>query len=158
MKGRKPLPTHLKLITGNPGRRPLNKHEAKTRIVIPDPPEMLSDPKNAEALKEWFRVTQLLAEVGLIAKLDRAIIAAYCVAWGRWIECEEEVRRSGMILRAPGGVPMYSPYFSAANRAMEQLRQFSEQIGLSGSARSRIKAAEPVGSEDPAETFLRGRA
>ena len=154
MRGAKPKATVLKLITGNPGRRPLNAQEAKPRIVIPDPPEMMND----VALKEWNRVTPLLADVGLIAKLDRAIIAAYCMAWSRWIECERMLETTGLIVKAPNGYPMYSPYLSASNKALDQVRQLSEQIGLSGSSRSRIKASDPAGESDPAEDFLRGSA
>jgi len=156
MKGAKPKATVVKLITGNPGHRPLNAHEAKVRIVVPDPPEMLT--ANPEALAEWNRVTPLLAEVGLIAKLDRAIIAGYCMAWSRWIDCEKMLVTTGLIVKAPNGYPMYSPYFSASNKALDQVRQFSEQIGLSGSSRSRIKASEPDDESDPAEAFLSGRA
>lgn len=123
-------------------------------MVIPDPPEML----NEEALKEWNRVTVLLADVGLIVKLDRAVIAGYCMAWARWVECEKMLVTTGLIVKAPNGYPMYSPYLSASNKALDQVRQFSEQIGLSGSSRSRIKATEPDDDEDPAEAFLSGRA
>jgi P27 family predicted phage terminase small subunit len=154
MQGRKPKATVLKLITGNPGRRPLNAKEAKPLVVIPDPPDMLI----GEALKEWKRVTVLLAEVGLIAKLDRAIIAGYCMAWSRWVECEQLLKDTGLIVKAPNGYPMYSPYLSASNKALDQVRQFSEQIGLSGSSRSRIKADKPDDDADPAEAFLSGRA
>jgi P27 family predicted phage terminase small subunit len=154
MRGRKPTASVVKLITGNPGHRPLNAREAKPRVVIPDPPEMLTE----EALKEWNRVTALLADVGLIVKLDRAVIAGYCMAWARWIECEKMLVTTGLIVKAPNGYPMYSPYLSASNKALDQVRQFSEQIGLSGSSRSRIKASEPDEDEDPAEAFLSGRA
>jgi P27 family predicted phage terminase small subunit len=144
----------LKLITGNPGRRPLNPKEAKPPAVIPDPPEMMK----GAALDEWKRVTPLLADVGLIAKLDRAIIAAYCMAWARWIDCERMLETTGLIVKAPNGYPMYSPYLSASNKALDQVRQLSEQIGLSGSSRSRIKTNDPGGETDPAEAFLRGSA
>jgi P27 family predicted phage terminase small subunit len=154
MKGAKPKATVLKLITGNPGHRPLNAREAKPRVVIPDPPDMLTE----EALKEWKRVTVLLADVGLIVKLDRAVIAGYCMAWARWVECEKMLVTTGLIVKAPNGYPMYSPYLSASNKALDQVRQFSEQIGLSGSSRSRIKASEPDDESDPAEAFLSGRA
>ena len=113
---------------------------------------------NEEALKEWNRVTVLLADVGLIVKLDRAVIAGYCMAWARWVECEKMLVTTGLIVKAPNGYPMYSPYLSASNKALDQVRQFSEQIGLSGSSRSRIKATEPDDDEDPAEAFLSGRA
>jgi P27 family predicted phage terminase small subunit len=154
MRGAKPKATVLKLVTGNPGRRPLNLQEAKPPAVIPDPPDMLSE----EALKEWDRVTPLLAEVGLITKLDRAVIAAYCQAWARWIECERQLVADGLIIKAPSGYPIQSPYLAASNKALNQVRQLSEQIGLSGSSRSRIKVGDQVGDIDPAESFLRGRA
>ena len=154
MRGAKPKATVLKLVTGNPGHRPLNEHEAKPRTVIPDPPEILKD----EALAEWRRITLLLAEVGLIAKLDRAVIAGYCQAWARYVEAERQLVTTGLIIKAANGFPMQSPYLSIANKALDQVRQMSEQIGLSGSARSRIKAADAPGDIDPAEDFLRGRA
>ena len=154
MRGPKPKATVLKLVTGNPGRRPLNEQEAKPRPVIPEPPDML----NATALAEWHRVTPLLAEVGLIAMLDRAILAAYCQAWARYIDAEKQLVTTGLIIKAGNGFPMQSPYLAIANKALDQVRQMSEQIGLSGSARSRIKAADAPGDSDPAEDFLRGRA
>lgn len=153
MRGRKPTASVVKLITGNPGKRAFNKQEAKPPPAVPEPPIILK----GDALREWRRVTVLLADVGLITKLDRAVIAAYCQAWARWLECERMLASTGMIMRTPNGYPAYSPYLSAANKAMDQLRHLSEQIGLSGSARSRIKAAEPSAGMDPAEAFLSGR-
>jgi P27 family predicted phage terminase small subunit len=153
MRGNKPKPTVLKLVTGNPGRRPLNAREAKPEVQVPEPPQLLS----GDALLEWQRITPLLADVGLIAKLDRAIIATYCKCWARWIECERMLETTGLIVKSPNGYPMYSPYLAASNKALDQLRQLSEQIGLSGSARSRIKAGEPPSQTDPGEAFLRGR-
>jgi hypothetical protein len=76
MAGRKPKPTVLKLITGNPGRRPLNRREPKLRPGIPSCPPHLSP----EAKREWSRVIPLLAECRLVTEVDRAALAAYCQA------------------------------------------------------------------------------
>lgn len=153
MRGPKPKATVVKLITGNPGRRPVNSQEARPEVVVPEPPSILKK----DALAEWKRITPLLADVGLITKLDRAIVASYCVAWGRWVECEQKIRRQGMVVKSPSGYPIYSPYFTAANKALAQVRQLAEQIGLSASARSRIKAGEPAGGFDGGEDFLSRR-
>ena len=40
--GRKPKPTHLKLVTGNPGRRPLSAVEAQVVPALPSPPPACS--------------------------------------------------------------------------------------------------------------------
>ena len=154
MKGAKPKATVLKLVTGNPGRRPLNAHEAKPKAVVPDPPPMLDE----DAMAEWRRVTPLLAEVGLISRLDRAVVAGYCMAFSRWMECERMLKTTGLIVKSPNGYPMYSPYLAASNKALDQVRQMSEQIGLSGSSRSRIKVGDGPDDYDQAEAFLSGRA
>ena len=49
MRGRRPKPTHLKLITGNPGKRAINLREPKPVPKMPEPPTALS----AEARQEW---------------------------------------------------------------------------------------------------------
>lgn len=43
MAGRRPKPTHLKVVTGNPGKRKLNDKEPTPAREIPSPPEHLSD-------------------------------------------------------------------------------------------------------------------
>ena len=43
MRGRKPSPTHLKLVKGNPGKRPLNVSEPEPEAVLPCPPAELCD-------------------------------------------------------------------------------------------------------------------
>ena len=61
-------------------------------------------------------------------------------------------------LLAPTGIRSIRLTLSASNKALDQVRQLSEQIGLSGSSRSRIKTNDPASETDPAEAFLRGSA
>lgn len=74
--GTKPKPSHLKLIEGNRGKRPLSRKEAKT-TALPDPPPYLA----AVALEEWHRVASWLHKIGLLSEVDRAALAAQ--AYGR---------------------------------------------------------------------------
>ena len=46
--GRKPKPTALKLVTGNPGKRPLPKKEAVVALAEPTPPAFLCDDAKVE--------------------------------------------------------------------------------------------------------------
>jgi len=52
MRGRRPKPTRLKMLTGNPGKRPLNPNEPRPEATIPDAPAELS----AGARAEWDRL------------------------------------------------------------------------------------------------------
>jgi phage terminase small subunit len=79
--GTKPKPTHLKLVTGNPGKRTLNRKEANAKAAIPAPPVHLT----ADAVEEWNRVAADLYNLGIFSEIDRAALAAYAQAYGRWV-------------------------------------------------------------------------
>ncbi len=96
--GRKPKPTALKLVTGNPGKRPLPKKEAVVALSEPTPPAFLCD----DAKVEWGRVCSALYAAGLMTELDRAALAAYCAAYGRWAQAERAINRMVAKVWAPG--------------------------------------------------------
>ncbi|HEY0009885.1 MAG TPA: phage terminase small subunit P27 family [Tepidisphaeraceae bacterium] len=149
MRGRKPIPTAIKELNGNPGKRALNHNEPKPDAVIPPCPKHLS----LEAKKEWRRITKELHTLGIISKLDRAALAAYAQAWGRWCEAEEQLRNHGPIVRSPSGFPIQNPYLAVANKAMEQIMKISSEFGLTPSSRSRIDA-KPHTPTDELQNFL----
>jgi phage terminase small subunit len=72
MRGRKPKPRMLRLITGNPGRRPLKEAELAPDTDIPEPPPEL----NQSARAEWDRLAEPLHRAGILTTLDRAVFAA----------------------------------------------------------------------------------
>lgn len=59
MRGRRPKPTRLKLLTGNPGEHPLNHEEPKPDPQIPDCPVELGP----VARREWERLAAELAKL-----------------------------------------------------------------------------------------------
>ncbi len=66
MRGRKPVPTYLKVIRGNPGKRPLNENEPVPDGALADPPEWMS-----ESQKAGWNYAIENAPAGLLKKLDR---------------------------------------------------------------------------------------
>jgi len=132
--GRPRKPTVLKLLEGNPGRRPLPKNEPKPAPVMPKCPTHL----NAAAKREWKRVSIDLEPLGLLTKIDMAALAAYCMAYSRWVEAENMIRKHGMLVKSPNGYPMQSPYLAIANKAVEQMKSFLTEFGMTPAARSRI--------------------
>ena len=81
MRGRKPKPTHLKVLEGNPGRRPINGAEPKPAGDLPTCPAHLGPSAKAE----WKRLARDLNRIGLLTMADRAALAVYCQSWGRWM-------------------------------------------------------------------------
>ena len=151
--GGKPTPTPLKLLRGNPGRRPLNQNEPQPAVRLPTPPAHLSK----EARKEWRRSGAFLLEIGLISDLDRSAFAAYCTAYGRWVEAEEALKTYGLMLKSPNGFPIQSPYLAVANRAMEQMRSLLSEFGMSPASRTKVSGVPLEDEEDEFEQLMRRR-
>ena len=151
MAGRKPIPTNLHILRGLPGKRPVNGSEPKFDPSVPKCPLHLSD----EGKREWRRITKQLSSANLLTVVDRAALAAYCQAWGRWVEAEESIKKHGVLVKSPQGFPMQSPYLAIANKAMEQMQRMLVEFGMTPSSRSRIHVS-PQGAVDPREAFLNG--
>ncbi len=155
-RGRKPKPTALKLVQGNPGHRPLPENEAEIEVPdeLPEPPEHL----DVEACREWVRTGTLLLKSGLLTELDTGALAVYCTAYSRWADAEERIRKHGPIVEAPGtGYPSQSPYLQIANKAMEQMLKIQAEFGMTPSSRTRVKTARVTKpSADPLAKYLTG--
>ncbi len=75
-RGRKPKPTAIKLLEGNPGKRSLNTGEPQPNKKAPRCPSWLED----EAKKEWKRMAKQLEHLGILTEIDMAAFAGYCQA------------------------------------------------------------------------------
>ncbi len=143
MKGRKPTPTHLKLVKGNPGNRPLNKSEPKPGGGRPQPPNHLCP----EARHEWKRVANLLYAIGVLTTLDRAALAVYCQAYGRWVRAERALEKmaekepatQALLMKTKSGNLIQNPLVGTANKAMDVLLKAATELGMTPSVRSRIE-------------------
>lgn len=151
MKGRKPKPTVLRIREGNPGKRAINDREPTPPAGIPDRPEMLT----GVAAAEWDRTVAVLHEMGLLTQADRSALAAYCTAYARWVQAEEQVAKFGTIVKSPEkGFPMKSPYLTIADQALETMRKFMVEFGLTPSSRSRIRMPGHGQAVDEFEAFV----
>jgi P27 family predicted phage terminase small subunit len=142
MRGRKPNPTHLKLVNGNPGRRPIALDEFRPLAAIPDCPAHLA----GEARAEWDRVSQLLLEHGMVSHADRGALAMLCSLWGRYVAAELMIEKAaqaapasaGLFVKSPNDFPIQSPWLAVSNRSIEQYRSLCAEFGLTPASRVRV--------------------
>jgi P27 family predicted phage terminase small subunit len=140
MRGRRPTPTRLKILTGNPGKRPLNQAEPKPEAAIPECPPELGE----IAKREWGRLGSELCALGLLTNLDRAALAAYCGAYALWAEATEAIQKYGTMIKSPSGYPVQSPYVAVANRQAEIMMRIASEFGFTPASRSRISSPMPT--------------
>jgi P27 family predicted phage terminase small subunit len=141
MRGRRPKPTRLKALIGNPSKRPLNGNEPQPEAEIPECPAELGP----LARNEWDRLVAQLAPLRLLTQLDRAALATYCGAYGLWAEATEAIQKYGVMIKSPQGFPIQSPYLAIANRQAEIMMRIASEFGFTPASRSRIST--PVSAE-----------
>jgi len=144
MRGRKPKPTHLKLLAGNPGRRPLNTREPKPKPGLPPCPPNVK----GEARAAWRRISRMLREVGVGTQLDREAMVLLVEAWQTWVTATTTLRQSGLLIKSPSGYLLQNPLLAIANKAHEQLVRLLAEFGMTPASRTRIQSWAPeVGDE-----------
>lgn len=148
--GRKPKPTALKVFNGNPGHKPLNKREPQPRQALPRCPAHLDD----VAKREWRRIIREVRDIGMMTALDRVGLAVYCVLWSRWVTAEEQLVKTGLVIKTTSGNIIQNPLLGIANRAQAELRRWAVEYGLTPSSRSRLSVPEAA-TEDEFSVFLK---
>lgn len=151
MAGRPPKPTRLKLIQGNPGKRRLPTNEPVPRMGAPSMPRWLT----VEARREWRYIVRELSAMGLLAKTDRALLAAYCECVAEYVACVQDVQKNGRYYETEKGYQGPSPALSHSVKMAQLLMQLSTRFGLSPSDRAKL-AAPQVHEADPFAEFLAG--
>lgn len=150
MRGRKPKPTALRIVQGNPGKRSLPKAEAKPQVGLPNPPEHLT----AEAKREWWRMGRRLVRLGLMTEIDKAALAVYSQAWARWAETEAKIREVDALMPGAQFNKERRHFVKQAAEAMRDLMRYLVEFGMTPSSRSRVHASKPAEETDPVEKWL----
>ena len=147
MTGRRPKPTHLKLIAGNPGKRPLNQDEPAPVGDLVDPPEWMT-----EAQQAGWRYAIEHAPMGLLKRLDLSVLSVWVVAQDLHRDAAEKVARYGAIIKAPNtGVPIQSPYVAVLNKQASIMMKAAAEMGFTPSSRSRVRTEKQAKAGNPFE-------
>lgn len=107
----------------------------------------------AEARREWSRLADELRELGILSRADRGSLAIYCTTWGRWVEAERELRKTGLVVETPNGHKVQSPYLAIANKALATIGRLQREFGMTPAARRRhVPHDPPAEPAEPADT------
>lgn len=127
---RRPVPTSLKVIRGNPGKRPINGREPKPPVADLICPEHLSP----LAAQEWARIVPILIDLGLATTADRTVLIAYCELYAEMVErstARKEQRTA----------------------SIAQLRACLVELGLTPAARAKMTVQPRDGDETESRYF-----
>lgn len=155
-KGRKPTPTTLKILNGNPGKRPLPQDEPKPKPLMPKRPTWLT----GEGKKMWDRLAPELERIGLLTIVDGESFAAACQCWGTYVDCLCYLQENGLTyiyVNTQGAEnEIERPQVKIGQKALDQFRAFCSEFGLTPSSRTRIEVKTTENNEDVMEGLLSG--
>jgi len=155
MQGRKPKPTKLKIVSGNPGHRPLNKSEPEPVALLSDPPEWFD-----ELQTTYWNDAIASAPVGLLGTMDRELVVIWVCAsvmHRRAVTAQNGIdngnAKAPLLTKTPGGMPIQSPYVGIINKQALVMLKTASEMGFTPSSRSRISIAGTNASENPFDDF-----
>ncbi|MBF4433208.1 phage terminase small subunit P27 family [Vibrio anguillarum] len=133
--GRRSKPTAKKELAGNPGKRELNKNEPNFGLVTNVMcPEWLGD----YGRELWETIVPLLCREKVLSGTDIQNVEVYCSAYHQFRECEDNIKKFGLVVTGATGGPIKNPALTAKNEAIKQMSSFGAMLGLDPSSRSRI--------------------
>jgi P27 family predicted phage terminase small subunit len=144
-RGPAPTPTALRVLEGNPGKRPLNYREPKPVAKAPRCPPYLDD----EARREWRRLVPILLRMRVLTEADYHALGNLCQTYSTMIRAQQKLSETGLLLKTPSGYVQQSPLLSIVNGCVETITRLSREFGMTPASRVRIQADEPMSGVDP---------
>ncbi|HIF50431.1 MAG TPA: phage terminase small subunit P27 family [Thiotrichaceae bacterium] len=133
--GRKAKPTKLKLLQGNPGKRPINESEPNANPASVRSPTWLSD----GARKCWDMNAATMIGAGVLTKLDADMFSAYCESFSLWQRAHEQLEGSSLIHENESGYKQQNGLIGIINKSQDQLVKLAREFGMTPSARTNIR-------------------
>jgi P27 family predicted phage terminase small subunit len=162
--GRRPKPLGLHLIDGTlrPDRHGSVQNVPQPQLGIAEAPAFLG----AYAREEWNRVAPELNTMGILAYVDMASLAGYCMAFERMALAEEalqaerqresERREASRAKRKPinryalvsynaAGSPRQNPLVKIVAEASVEMLKFASEFGMTPAARMKLRGTANTG-------------
>ena len=122
MRGRPPVPRAIKILNGNPGKRPLREDEPAPDLGAEAPAFILAD---TVLRAEWERHAARLTRYGILTATDDDALAALCVLSVKF--------RAQVQADAPSPVLI---------ETSKELRQLWARFGMTPADRTRVKVSK----------------
>ena len=143
-RGPKKIPTVLKELHGNPGKRPIPVDEPEGIGDLSAPPAWFDD----EQRQQWHYAIDH-APPGLLTGTDREVLAIWCVACVEHARAAQEVRNLGQVVKTKDGYAIQNPYLPIVNRQALIMLKAGSEMGFSPAARASLDGAASEFGDGP---------
>jgi phage terminase small subunit len=159
MRGRKPKPTALKILQGNPGHRKIDElSEPQPVIGLGVPPSFLTG--DAEAGAYWYGQGPELVKLRTLGESDATTFAQMCIHHSRIVRLSGQINTLRQRKRPTGkSESLLDKYESQRAKTIAAFQKIADGFGMNAAARTRIKIKPDDGQAEfgfdrPAQTPL----
>ena len=130
MRGRKPKPRVLKLLEGNPGKRPLPPPDPSDRLLGRAPHGLTEGERET-----WRRVAR---ECPWLRRADRALVELFCRSW---LQLTVADRRLVTLVVEGGDLQMIAGLQKMVDHARASCLRMLAEMGATAASRARVLSA-----------------
>lgn len=130
-RGQKPTPKALRVLRGNPSKRPISRSEPDGVGDMWSPPSYF----DAAQKREWTRVVE---SAPWLTGTDRDLLASFCVAVVEYARAVVKVRKSSQTTVTKHGNEIVAPHLGIMNRQALLMNKFGAELGLSPTSRASL--------------------
>lgn len=154
VRGRKPVPTALKIARGNPGQRRLRDDgPAPSPAIDLTVPAILAEDAGARA--EWETTAPRLQRAGLLTELNVDAFTVICATFARWKAAEVEVQKHGLLIKVGRKKrTIVNPHLAIADKAQAQCRALWAEFGLTPVSQARVHVPKPDSADAQRDRFF----
>lgn len=154
MAGRRPKPTALKIVAGNPGKRALNKSEPSGQEFKNTAFSVLT----SEAKRLWDNLSPILLKMGVLSDADKLTFERLCECYSEIQELQEQIRISGRTFETKSTdgdkTIKANPAVAMLADADRRFKSYLVEFGLTPAARSKVQMNEHGKKDNPADKFF----
>jgi len=154
MAGRKPIPTHLKIVKGDHHKSRINTSEPKPCRGKVDAPSHMS----AKAKQAWGYVSTMLDDMGVLTKADAIGLECLCEAYADYLDARQELKVLGSnyyetTTEKGSTLHRLHPAMQVVQDADRRIKLWLSEFGKTPASRSRLRV-DQRDNEEPEERFF----
>lgn len=148
-KGRKPKPTAVKKLQGNPGKRPLTKREPKPKTAVKKPYGL----GQGLQARFWNEHAPELERLQILTGVDAAAFRLMAEHYALAVRAAIELHHDSLTVEGRDG-PKKNPLVQVLRDQSTAFKSYATEFGMTPSARSRLQLPEEAEQMSLAELLF----
>jgi len=149
-RGRKPKPTAVKQLTGNPGKRPLSRREPKPKTAVKKPYGL----GQGLQARFWDEHAPELERLQILTGVDAAAFRLMAEHYALAVRAAVELRGEDSLTVEGRDGPKKNPLVQVLRDQSAAFKSYATEFGMTPSARARLQLPEEAEQMSLAEMLF----